>query len=329
MKQKYISRRGFLEVVVTGGLSATMTNALTACAPFGSPNATALRPLGTAMDQGRPSTTAQSAAMYRAAHQLLDDPRVFNDPLALGIIGTESAAVLRSDPKRFKTNRALRAFIALRSRYTEDELALAVHRGVRQYVILGAGLDTSSFRKPHAEFPLRVFEVDHPATQAWKHARLGEAGIMIPDSLTFAPVDFERQSLGDGLRRAGFNFDEAAYFSLLGVVVYLTKPAILETFKFVAALPAGSEIVFDFGIPSAGLTEPQLSARESAARRAASIGEPWITYFDPATLASELKELGFSHVEELSPEDANRRYFKERADGLRVGSSGRLMKARV
>src|SRR5208337_2845591 len=155
------------------------------------------------MQEGKFSRTAQRVAIRRAAHQLLDHPRVLDDPLALRIIGSEAEEVLRSDPKESHAfSRAFRAFMAARSRYAEDELAHAVAHGVRQYVVLGAGLDTFAYRNPYPE--LRVFEVDHPATQAWKREQLEAAGIAVPASLTFVPIDFERQTLVDGLTRAGF-----------------------------------------------------------------------------------------------------------------------------
>jgi methyltransferase (TIGR00027 family) len=281
------------------------------------------------MDVGRPSATAQDAAILRAAHQVLDKPLVLDDPIALRIIGAKTESALRSYPELFNTRRSLRAFVVLRSRYAEDELARAVKKGTCQYVILGAGLDTFPYRNSYPESSLRVFEVDHPATQAWKRQRLGEAGIAFPTSLVFVPIDFERQTLADELKRAGFRADRASFFSLLGVVVYLTKPAVMETFKFVASLPVGSEIVFDYGVPSSLLTENQRTAREAGAKRVATIGEPWITYLDPSSFASELQAMGFRHVEDLGPEQANERYFKGRADGLRLGGAGRLMKARV
>lgn len=282
------------------------------------------------MAQGRPSITAQSAAMLRAAHQVLDDPRVLDDPIALRIIGAASQSLLLSEPERFQNSRSLRAFIAVRSRYAEDELVNAMHRGVRQYVILGAGLDTFSYRNTvaHSGSPLRVFEVDHPATQSWKRQRLREAGIAIPDSLTFAPVDFETQTLAEGLNQAGLNSEEPAFFSLLGVAIYLSKPALMSTLKFVTSLQPGSEIVFDYSVPSSALTDGQRRAREYAAKRVAARGEPWISYFDPLELKRDLSQLGFTQVDDFGPQQANDRYFKDRSDNLRVGI-GRLMRARV
>ena len=329
MEQSKISRRSFLRYALASWVSAGLGNLTSVFIQGATLNAIAGDVGSTPMDAGRPSATAQEAAILRAAHQILDKPRIFDDPIALQIIGAKAESALRSNPERFNTRRSLRAFIALRSRYAEDELARAVKRGTRQYVILGAGLDTFPYRNPYPESSLRVFEVDHPATQSWKRQRLGEAGIGTPDSLVFVPIDFERQTLADRLNRAGFRADRASFFSWLGVVVYLTKPAVMETFKFVASLAVGSEIVFDYGVPSSLLTENQRSAREAGAKRAAMIGEPWITYLDPPSFTSELQGMGFRHVEDLSPEEANERYFKGRADGLRLGGASRLMKARV
>lgn len=279
------------------------------------------------MAEGRPSATAEGAAMLRAAHQLIDLPWILDDPLALPIVGADNATWLRENLARYRSRRALRASVALRSRYAEDELAEAVDRGVRQYVILGAGLDTFAYRNPHAHAGLKVFEVDHPATQTWKRARLREAGIPVPASLAYAPVDFERETLAGGLARAGFRAAEPAYFSLLGVVIYLTKAAAMETLKWVASMPSGSEIVFSYSVPSSMLTAAQRAAREKSAAQVAAIGEPWITYFEPEALARDLHAMGFSALYDLAAEEANALYFSGREDDLRVSGSGRLMRA--
>jgi methyltransferase (TIGR00027 family) len=283
----------------------------------------------TPMDEGQPSSTARRAAMLRAAHQILDNPKVLDDPMALRIIGTEGESWLRSNLERLQEARFLRAFIVARSRYAEDELAEAIQRGTRQYVILGAGLETFPYRNPYAESRLHVYEVDHPATQSWKRKRLLEAGITIPNSLTFVPVDFERQTLADGLSQTGFKANQPVFFSFLGVIIYLTREAVMDTFGFVASLPPGSEIVFDCPVPTSSLSEAQELAREARADRMAAIGEPWRTYFDPPSLASDLRQMGFKQIEDLGPEAANKRYFEDRTDGLRLAGGGHLMKARV
>jgi len=329
MSDKKFSRRDFLSSALAAGLTAGLADPRVAFPQIDAQSPNPKRAKGTPMEEGRPSVTAQSAAIHRAAHQLLDFPKVLDDPFALRIIGAKAESELRSNTAQFRKSRFMRAFIVLRSRYAEDELARAIQRGIRQYVILGAGLDTFAYRNPFPESRLHVFEVDHPATQSWKHARLREADIAIPDSLTFAPIDFEQQTLAEGLSRAGFKVNEAAFFSLLGVVVYLTKPAVMETFKFVASLPSGSEIVFDYSILPSALSQIQRSVREAGARRVAAIGEPWITYFDPSALASELRGMGFKQVEDIGPEEANNRYFKDRSDSFRIWGTGRLMKART
>jgi methyltransferase (TIGR00027 family) len=329
MDERRISRRNFLAAGLAAGVTAVLVNVKAPFAQTASDSSIPDSAKSNPMEEGRPSRTALSTAKHRAVHQLLDVPKVFDDPLALKIICANAKGGMYVDLCRLRKSRSLRAFIALRSRYAEDELACAIQRGVRQYVILGAGLDTFGYRNPYPVSRLRVFEVDHPATQKWKRSRLREAEMAIPDSLTFVPVDFEQQTLLDGLTRAGFRTDEPAFFSMLGVVMYLTKTAVMETFKFVASLPVGSEIVFDYGILSSMLSNRQRAARELIARRVAAIGEPWITYFDPASLTRKLRGLGFTHVEDFGAEAANDHYFKDRTDGLYISGSTHIMKARV
>jgi methyltransferase (TIGR00027 family) len=281
------------------------------------------------MQEGKFSKTAQRVAVRRAAHQLLDQPRVLDDPLALRIIGSDAEEELRSNPKEHHAfSRAFRAFMAARSRYAEDELARAVAQGVAQYVVLGAGLDTFAYRNPHTD--LRVFEVDHPATQVWKREQLHAASIAIPPSLTFVPIDFELQTLGDGLAHSGFNASAAAFFSWLGVTPYLTREACMTTLSFISRLPASSGVVFDFAIDPALLNAGQRQALDALAQRVARYGEPFQLFFDPAKLQDELKSMGFHRIEFLQGKELNARYFKGRDDGLLVrGSIGHLMAAWV
>jgi methyltransferase (TIGR00027 family) len=281
------------------------------------------------MQEGKFSRTARRVAIRRAAHQLLDHPRVLDDPLALRIIGSEAEGALRSDPKENHAfSRAFRAFMAARSRYAEDELANSVAQGVKQYVVLGAGLDTFAYRNPHPG--LRVFEVDHPATQAWKREQLQAARITIPQSLTFVPIDFELQTLADGLEHGGFDTSAAAFFSWLGVTPYLTRDACMITLSFIARMPAGSGVVFDFAVDPALLNAGQKQALDALSKRVARYGEPFQLFFDPVKLQDELKTLGFHRTEFLQGKELNARYFKDRKDGLLVrGSIGHLMGAWV
>jgi methyltransferase (TIGR00027 family) len=275
----------------------------------------------------RSSATALSVAMRRASHQVLDRPIVFEDPLALAIIGKRRADLVRSGDPREKSGlaRSLRAFLAARSRYARDTLEASVARGVRQYVILGAGLDTSAYLSGPAD--LRCFEVDHPETQAWKQEALARAGIRIPDTLSFVPLDFETETLADGLRAAGFDTAKPAFFSWLGVVPYLKKETVRSTLAAIAALPEPSAVVFDYGIPPTRLPLKELLVTAYLARRVAAAGEPWRTFFDPGELAGELQSLGFRRSEDLGPAEINALYFAGRADGLSVRRMGHVVKA--
>jgi methyltransferase (TIGR00027 family) len=202
-----------------------------------------------------------------------------------------------------------------------------VRLGARQYVVLGAGLDTFGYRNPHSG--LRVFEVDHPATQAWKRKRLETAGIPIPATVTFAPVDFEHQTLSDGLARAGLH-QEATFFSWLGVVPYLTRDAVLATFRLIASFPSPSGAVFDYAVPRSSLNWKGKLALDAISARVAKAGEPFQTFFDPAEMMGILQLLGFGNIEDLHSDDINALYFLNRADGLRVaGDIGRLLCAWV
>jgi methyltransferase (TIGR00027 family) len=271
-------------------------------------------------------------AIRRAAHQIFDRPKVLDDPIALSIVGWAAEAELRASTSRLegRAARYLRAFMVVRSRYAEDELAKAAARGARQFVILGAGLDTFAYRNPYGESELRVFEVDHPATQSWKQERLAAAKIPIPASVRYAPVDFERQSLADGLQQAGFDARVTTFFSWLGVTPYLTADALNATLRFVAGTPAGGGVVFDYGVARGCLNWKHKLAFDYLSRRVAAAGEPFRTFFEPAALAAELRRIGFSWMEDLGETEINGRYFRERADGLRVGGGlGRLMSAQI
>lgn len=270
--------------------------------------------------------------MHRAAHQLLDRPRVFEDPVALAIVGQQATDALKSSPERFETGRArhMRAFMAARSRYAEDELARAIGRGARQYVLLGAGLDTFAYRNPYSSSELRVFEVDHPATQAWKRGRIDAAGIAIPDSAIFVPMDFERDTLSSALEGSGFHRGEIAFFSWLGVTQYLTAEAAMATLRFIASMPPGSGVVFDYAVERAGLNPQQQAAMDDLASRVARAGEPFQLFFEPSALAETLRGMGFGEIEDLGPGEIHTRYFSGRTDGLGVRAGlAHLMSARV
>jgi methyltransferase (TIGR00027 family) len=277
--------------------------------------------------QGQPSRSALSVASLRAVHQLLDEPPVLVDPIALPLLGASTEAALRDDPFTLNDpmSRSLRSTLVARSRFVEDELSSCVAAGVRQYLVLGAGLDTFAYRNPYRDKGLRVFEVDHPGTQRWKQQLLAEAGIGVPASLTFVPADFERDDLGSALRQAGFRADQAVCVGWMGVTMYLTAEAVVATLRTVAGFAAGSRLCFDYRVPVTMLNPVERVINEVIEQRVAALGEPWISTFDPAHLQRQLIELGFSTAESATPDDLNARYFARRKDGLRMGGGVRIM----
>jgi methyltransferase (TIGR00027 family) len=263
------------------------------------------------MQTGQPSRTARAAALHRAAHQILEHGRIFSDPLAVRILGNDADTILR-DADQSPSGRRMRMFIAMRTRFAEDALAAAVERGVRQLVVLGAGLDTYAYRGP-ARDRLRIFEVDHPATQAWKQERLADAAISLPAFLTFAPIDFERQTLAEGLSAAGFDPARQTFVTWLGVVPYLTEEATWSTLSFIGSVPGGAHVVFDYSDPPATLPAELRASHDSRAARVAELGEAWINYFEPDQLRLRLMDLGFREIEDLGPPQIMARFFPDRA----------------
>jgi methyltransferase (TIGR00027 family) len=219
----------------------------------------------------------------------------------------------------------MRIFIAVRTRFAEEALSIAVERGVRQLVVLGAGLDTYAYRGMWRD-RLRVFEVDHPATQAWKRQRLGEAAIPLPAWLTFAPIDFERQTLAEGLATASFDPAQQTFFTWLGVVPYLTEEAVWSTLGFIASLPNGAHVVFDYSDPPASLSPEMRISLDRRAAHVAELGEPWKNYFEPDKLRAKLMGLGFSEVEDLGPPQIAARFFPHRVTSA-PGVGGHILRA--
>ncbi len=280
------------------------------------------------MKAGSPSRTAQAVAIRRAEHQLFDFPHVLDDPVALRIIGRRAAAsiMLRLPASQLPVARYLRAFVAARSRYAEDRLATAVASGTGQYVVLGAGLDTFAYRNPYPAGSLRVFEVDHPDTQAWKRRRLAETGIPVPADLTFVPVDFERQKLEVELEGAGFMPGERAFFSWLGVTPYLTSDVVLATLALIHSFCPDNAVAFDYALPRQGLSAPEKLAHDAIRATVVRAGEPFRSFFSPDTLVDALTATGYRQVESLTTDEINARYFRNRLDGLQVrGRLGGLM----
>ena len=300
------------------------------------------------MRAGQPSQTAIRAAIMRAAHQILDgEPRILDDPVALQLVGgllreelATAGEVYHTPPMRW-----LRATFVFRSRYAEDvlrDLATAGAEGtprsagesgggrrVGQYVILGAGLDTFAYRQPPWARCLRIFEVDHPATQEWKRDILEGAGVPVSGNVRFCPLDFETASLGPALDQASFDRRGLTFFSWLGVTQYLTEAAITSTLEFILSMPAGSGVVFTFKVLEPTLTPADRREPAAAAARVAAGGEPWITWFEPVAFRRRLLAMGFGSVDHVTPEWADRRYFAGRHDGLSAPRDTHLMRALV
>ena len=269
------------------------------------------------------SRTALGTAYMRAAHQLLDaPPRILEDPVAAPLLGADAARRITHDAQSYRTpaRRGLRAHVVLRSRFAEDRLCAAVARGVTQYVILGAGFDTFALRQPGWARALKIFEVDHEGTQREKRARLAAAGLATSANVVFASVDFERESLGDGLRRHHISLEEPTFFSWLGVTMYLEEAAIDAVLHSVAAFPTGSELVLTFALPPGDAPSP-------FDERAATLNEPWVACFTPDAIAAKLHAAGFSAVTFLTPAEAEARYFRDRPADLPVPARANIVSA--
>ena len=277
-----------------------------------------------------PSQTALMAAAARAAHLIVDrEPIIFADELAAALLG-DQADELISYHRAHGTHLVLscaRAQVLCRSRFTEDHLAACVQGGITQYVILGAGLDSFAYRSDSG--PVRVFEVDHPATQQWKRAQLAAASIPVPDSVSYVAMDFEHDQLADRLRQAGFDPSRPALVSWLGVTMYLTQAAIGRTLAEISGFAPGTQLVTDYMLP-AGLRDDTGDAYASlVAPAAAERGEPWLTFLAPDDMSALLAGHGFGAVEHVRQRDAVPPALWDRADSLRPADLSVLARATV
>ena len=243
---------------------------------------------------------------------------VLDDRVAFQLAGDEGTALM----KRLRAElpgQGLLSFsrwVCVRARLPEDIVERTVVDGVHQYVILGAGLDSFAYRRGDLLDRLRVFEVDHPASQAWKRLRLEELGIDQPANLVLAPVDFESQTPREVLEAAGFDFAASAVFSWIGVTMYLTLDAIRATLATVAACPAGTRIVLTYNRPQSALQGLGLATETTLAKIATEMGEPFVSLFEPAEIIH------------FGPDEAIRAYFAGRND-IRFGGAQRLVVATV
>jgi methyltransferase (TIGR00027 family) len=271
------------------------------------------------MKPNEPSRTALLIARQRAAHQVLDHGSILNDPFAMKILHEDEKDVLQ-----FANAHPLasigRLFTAARSRIAEDALSGAVERGIRQIVILGAGLDTFALRSPHGARPIRIYEVDHPATQAWKLEHLAEAQLALPPWLIFVPVDFERVDLGETLVAAGFQQNSPAFFTWLGVVPYLTLDAIGRTLDYMSSIQ-NSDVVFDYMEPPQALSEEMRELVTKRSEQLEKMDERWASRFEPDDIAAILRSRGLCDIEDISfPEIRSR--FGHAVQGLAPGQAG-------
>lgn len=256
------------------------------------------------MRAGEPSATAYGAARHRAMHQELEGGRIFSDPLAWRILGTDHDQLLASGG--YTDRPGLRILIAVRHRFGEDRLAEAVVHGTRQVVILGAGLDTFAYRNPYPD--VIAYEVDFPATGAWKQERLAAAGIVDPPTLRRVGVDFETDDLVSRLGGAGFDPRLPAFFLWLGVVPYLSRDAVEQTLGLIAGIP-DAEVVFDYSNPADQLSDRGRLARQDFADRVRRLGEPMISTFDTGELHELLTGLGLGRIVDLDRTAIRARYL--------------------
>jgi methyltransferase (TIGR00027 family) len=280
---------------------------------------------------GQPSRTLLSPAVKRAAHQLLDAPHIFDDPIAVGLVreASEQAILATCDDHRRPESTLLRSLFALRSRFAEDRLAEAVARGVRQYVIVGAGLDTFAWRQPEFARGMRIFAVDHVTTLVWTQLRFWERGLPKPANLTFVPADLEEDRLGERLTEFGFEPQVPTFCSVLGVTQYLDRGSVEALLRFAAMLKFQSEIVFSFVASDDELSGDELDLTVRFLARTEAMGEPWKTRLRPQELSKRLAQLGFRDVFHLTPKLAQERYFVGRQDALSAPQWEQLMAAVV
>ena len=290
------------------------------------------------MDPVRASMTALGAAYRRAYHDAYDTPKVFEDRFAALFVSPDEATaiedgfihiltrarphlVVHGDRAATLAN-AIRTdtgtpLVLGRARYNEDLLETAIRNGVTQYVMVGAGFDTFALRRPDLRDRVQVFEIDHPTTQDLKRQRLRDAGLDTPVNVHYVQADFEVEGIADALVRSAYDPSQAAFFSWLGVISYLTRPAIEGTFRAIKRIaPRGSEIVFDYLTARAFVPERQSPALKLRFDRARAVGEPYLTGFEPSDLSSFLKPLGYELMEDLGQPQQTERFFRNRTDGI-------------
>jgi methyltransferase (TIGR00027 family) len=277
-----------------------------------------------------PESTAVRVALWRALHVQLDlPPFVLEDEVGLRLVAPAAGWQQRPDMHPQGT-RLFRASIVARARLIEDLVEEQLGRGIRQYVILGAGLDSFAQRRPEIASRLRVFEVDQPGPQAWKRQRLVELGFDLPDWLQFVPVDFEAGgSWLKQLAASGFEATQPAVVASTGVSLYLTQEAIALTLRQAAALAPGSIFAMTFIQPLEFASPEERPGFEAAIQGARASGTPFVSFFTPAQMLALAREAGFKRVQHIAADELSERYFAHRSDGLRPGNSEALIQCEV
>ncbi len=299
------------------------------------------------MKETNASTTALVVALIRATHTRTAARPLIDDAWADRLVPAATiSAILQSilpggerdsETTRAEVDALLRASpayanVVIRTRYTEDALVAAIARGVTQYVIIGAGFDSYALRTPAGAEHLRIFEIDHPATQTLKTQRLQDCGIAVRDSVQFLPADLSKEPLGAALARSTFKPDELTFFALLGVTMYLSPADNRATMREIAKCgAAGSELVFtyiDEAVFSTGEESPP-AAFTDIQKSVASVGEPFISGFDPASLAGNLQKVGLQLEEDLTDPELIARYDPTGENSLVSAPQSRIARART
>lgn len=284
------------------------------------------------MNEASATRTAVSTAMCRAVHLLLDaEPKILNDRFARALAGFDSdEALLTAFQARPQVVQDARAVFVVRSRYAEDSLAEAVERGVSQYVLVGAGLDSFGYRSRDRYPGLDVFEADLPGAGAEKRRRTAELGMEQPPSLHFVPDDLEKDSLVEALAANGWDRSRPTLFSILGVTQYLTRETNERTWLEIAEASApGSELVVQFQAPPESLDAEGGALLRELGAKAAELGEPFLSYHTPEEMESLLRRIGFSRTERFGVQEATDRYLRGRTDSLHLPSLFSIVKATV
>ena len=281
------------------------------------------------MSTAAPDQTAVRVALWRALHVELDPPpHVLEDEVGLQIAAPDDRWRQRPDMDPQATS-GFRASIVGRARFVEDLVAGGAARGVPQYVILGAGLDTFAQRRTDLASRIRVFEVDRPDAQQWKRERLVALGLGVPEWLRLVPVDFEAgSSWWEQLLAAGFDPRAPAVVASTGVSLYLSMDAIAATLQTVARLSPGSTLAMTYMLPLELIDDAEeRRLREFAERGARASGTPFISFFTPSQMTAVAHDAGFREARCVSAAELSQRYFAGRADRLRPPRSEEILVA--